>query len=71
MVDSTHEETIPEVQNDMVESKTPVDLPEEVVDTKKRLAWLQNTLRKLKDMQLPKAPLERARDHTSFPSMWH
>jgi hypothetical protein len=35
MVDSTPEESIPEVQNDMVESERPVDLPKKVVATRK------------------------------------
>jgi hypothetical protein len=64
MVDSTPEETIPEVQNDMVKSERPVDLPEEVVATKKRLAWLWNTLQEVERHAAPKGSFrERKRPH--------
>jgi hypothetical protein len=44
MVDSTPEKPIPEEHNEMVESERPVDPPREVVVTRKRPAWLWNTL---------------------------
>jgi hypothetical protein len=40
MEDSTPEEPIPEVQNEMVESERPVDPPREVAVNRKRPTWL-------------------------------
>jgi hypothetical protein len=44
MADSTPENPIPEEKNEMVESKRHVDPPREVAVTRKRPAWLWNTL---------------------------
>jgi hypothetical protein len=44
MEDSTPEQPIPKVQNEMVESERPVDPPREAVVNRKRPTWLQNTL---------------------------
>jgi hypothetical protein len=40
MEDSTPKEPISEVQNEMVESKRPIDPPREAAITRKRQAWL-------------------------------
>jgi hypothetical protein len=44
MVDSTSEEPISKVQNEMVELERPIDPPREAVVTNKRPTWLRNTL---------------------------
>jgi len=44
MEDSTPEEPIPEVHNEMVELERPVDPPREVAFNMKRPSWLQITL---------------------------
>jgi predicted metal-dependent hydrolase len=44
IIDSTPKEHIPEDRNETVESEIPVDPPKEVTITKKRPAWLRNTL---------------------------
>jgi hypothetical protein len=59
------------VQNEMVESERPVDPPEKLQLAERDQLGSGTPCRKLKDLQLPKALLERARDHTSFPAMWH
>jgi hypothetical protein len=66
MVDSTPEETIPEVQNDMVESKR--DLPEEVVATRKRPAWLRNTLQEARGHGTPKGSFRESKRPHKFSS---
>jgi len=44
MMESTPEEHIPEDQNERVEIEIHVDPPREITVTRKRLAWLRNTL---------------------------
>jgi hypothetical protein len=68
MVDSTPEETIPEVQNDMVESERPVDLPEEIVATRKRPAWLWNTLQEVEGHAAPKGSFRESKRPHNFSS---
>jgi hypothetical protein len=70
MVDSTLQEHILEDQNETVEPERPIDPPKEAIVSWKRPAWLRTLCRKLKEMQLQRDPLEKARDHTSFPAMW-
>jgi hypothetical protein len=66
MENSTPERPFPKVQNEMVESERHVDPPKEATVNMKR-----PPCRKMKDMQLSKDLLERARDHICFPAMWH
>jgi hypothetical protein len=48
----------------MVEVERPIDIPEEVVDTRKRPAWLRNTLQEAKGHEAPKGSFrERKRPH--------
>jgi hypothetical protein len=54
MEDSTPEEPIPEVQNEMVESTKPVDPPSEAAVNRKRPAWLWNTLQETGGQAAPK-----------------
>jgi hypothetical protein len=48
MMESTPEEHIPEDQNERVEIEIHVDPPREITVTRKRLAWLRNTLQEAK-----------------------
>jgi hypothetical protein len=66
MAESTPEETIPEVQNDMVESERFVDLPEEVVATRKRLDWLRNTLQEVEGHVTPKGSFRESKRPHKF-----
>jgi hypothetical protein len=68
MVDSTLEETIPEVQNDMVESEIPIDIPKEVVATRKRPSWLRNTLQEAKGHADPKGSFRERKGPNKFSS---
>jgi hypothetical protein len=61
MVDSNPEETIPKVQNDIVESERPIALPEEDVTTRKRPAWLRNTLQEDEGHISPKGSFRERR----------
>jgi hypothetical protein len=54
MEESTPEEPILEVQNEMVESERLVDPPREAEVNRKRPTWLQNTLQKAKGHADPK-----------------
>ena len=54
IVDSNLENPIPEEQNEMVESKRPVDPPREGAITRKRPTWLQNTLQEVEGHAAPK-----------------
>jgi hypothetical protein len=71
IVDSTPEEHILENQIETVEPKRPVVHPEKPPLLERDQLGSRTLCRKLKDMQLPEALLERARYHTSFPTMWH
>jgi hypothetical protein len=66
MVNSTPEETISEVHNDMVESERPVDLPKEVVATRKRPAWLRNTLQEAEGHASPKGSFKESKRPHKF-----
>jgi hypothetical protein len=44
MIESTPKEHIPGDHNEIVDPELPVDPPKEVTITKKRPAWLRNTL---------------------------
>jgi hypothetical protein len=64
MVDSTLEELIPKDQNDTVEPERPVDPPKEATVTRKRPAWLWNTLQEDEGHATPKGSFrERKRPH--------
>jgi hypothetical protein len=68
MVDSTPEETIPEVQNDMVELERPAYLLEESMTTKKRPTRLWNTLQKAKGHAYPKGSFRESKRSHNFSS---
>jgi len=71
MIDSTPKEHIPKDQNETVELEIPVDPPREVAVTKKRPAWLWNTLQEAKKHAAPSGSFkERERNHAIFPTMW-
>jgi hypothetical protein len=68
MVDSTPDEIIPEVQNDMVESENPVDLPKEAVTTRKRPSWFHNTLQEAEGHASPKGSFRERKIPHKFSS---
>jgi hypothetical protein len=66
MQESTPEEPISEVQNEMVESERPVDPPREVAVTRKRPTWLWNTLQEVEGHATAKGSFrESKRAHKS------
>jgi hypothetical protein len=68
MVDSTLEEPISEVQNEMVESERFVDPPREAAVTRKRLAWLRNTLQEAEGHATPKGSFRESKKPHKFSS---
>jgi hypothetical protein len=50
----------------MVESERPVDLPEEAVATKKRPAWLWNTLQEVEEHAAPKGSFRESKRPHKF-----
>jgi hypothetical protein len=68
MEDSTPEEPIPEVQNEMVESERPVDPPREVAVNRKRPAWLRNTLQEVEGHATPKGSFRESKRPHKFSS---
>jgi hypothetical protein len=68
MVDSTPEEHIPEDQNETVEPEIPVDPPREVTVTRKRPAWLRNTLQEAEGHAAPKGSFRESKRPHKFSS---
>jgi hypothetical protein len=68
MVDSTPKEPISEVQIEIVESEIPIDPPREAAVTKKRPAWLQNTLQEAKGHAAPKRSFRESERPHKFSS---
>ena len=68
MVDSTPEELIPEDQNEIVELERPVDSSKEATITKKRLAWLWNTLQEAKGHATPRCSFRESKRPHKFSS---
>jgi hypothetical protein len=67
-VDSTPEEPISEVQNEMVESERLVDPPKEVAITRKRPTWLQNNLQEAEGHAAPKGSFRESKRPHRFSS---
>jgi hypothetical protein len=68
MIDSTREEHIPKDQNETVEPEILVDPPKEVTVTKKRLAWLRNTLQEAKKHAAPSGSFRESKRPHKFSS---
>jgi hypothetical protein len=68
MENSTLEDPIPEVQNEMVESKRPIDPPQEVAINRKRPAWLWNTLQEAEGHAAPKGSFRESKRPHKFSS---
>jgi hypothetical protein len=66
MVDSTPKELIPESQNETIEPKIPVDPPKEVTVTRKRPAWLRNTLQEVEGHAAPRGSFRESKRPHKF-----
>jgi hypothetical protein len=66
MVDSTPEEPILEDQNETIEPERHVDPPREATVTRKRPAWLQNTLQEAEGHTAPKGSLRKSKRPHKF-----
>jgi hypothetical protein len=64
MIESTPEEHIPEDKNETIEMEIPVYPPKEVTVTKKRPAWLRNTLQEAEKHAAPSGSFQREQETT-------